>query len=76
MDKAKKYILVTGSIHFPITVGHRALIQTNQGTVQTSPIVTITQVDEFCAIFETRNSNYCVSSMGVPDLMAATAACA
>lgn len=76
MDKAKKYILVTGSIRFPIAVGRSVFILTNQGTVQTSPIVTITQVDEFCAIFETRNLNYCVSSMGVPDLMAATAACA
>lgn len=80
MNMKKKYILMTGTVHFPLTVGHRAHIETSQGTFYTSSVVAISQVDEVCAVFETRNSNYCVSSVSVPDLMATqnmgAAACA
>lgn len=71
MNMKKKYILMTGTVHFPLTVGHRAHIETSQGTFYTSSIVAISQVDEACAVFETRNSNYCVSSVSIPDLMTA-----
>ena len=80
MNMKKKYILMTGAVHFPLTVGHRAHIETSQGTFYTSSVVAISQVDEACAVFETRNSNYCVSSVSIPDLMATqnmgAAACA
>lgn len=81
MNLKKKYILMTGIVRLPLMVGHRALIETSQGTFHTSSVVAISRVDEACAVFETCNSNYCVSSLPVPDLMAAqpmaaTAACA
>ena len=80
MDFRKKSIQLTGTVRLPLLPGHRAFIDTNEGTFDTSPVVSISWVDDTCAVFETRNTNYYVSSVPEGDLMSlrpmAMAACA
>lgn len=60
-EKTKKACFITGKIVFPLAVGCRAVVITDQGRLTTSTVQKISQIDRGLIRFETRNSNYSVT---------------
>lgn len=58
---SKKSCTVTGTVLFPLTVGSRATVVTDKGTLTTSPVETILHISPSAIGFETLNSHYLVT---------------
>lgn len=59
--QAKKNCAITGTVIFPLTVGSRAIVQTDQGTLTTSAVEAIRHISPKTIGFETMNSYYLVT---------------
>lgn len=58
---AKKNCTLTGNIIFPLTVGSRAIVLTDKGTLTTSVVEVIEHISPMTIGFETMNSHYLVT---------------
>lgn len=54
----KKTHHITGSVMFPLAVGARAIVNTDQGSLATSEVAAIQYISPAAIIFETQNSHY------------------
>lgn len=57
----KKSCALTGTIVFPLTVGSRAVVVTEKGTMTTSTVAAIEHISPMTIGFETANSHYLVT---------------
>lgn len=61
LTTAKKAIAMKGTVVFPLTVGSRALVLTDMGTLTTSTVTAIEHIGPMEIGFETLNSHYMVT---------------
>lgn len=61
MTPVKKNHTLTGTIVFPLTVGARAFVHTDKGTLTTSVVAAIQHISPMTIGFETMNSHYLVT---------------
>lgn len=61
VSKQKKDCFVTGKVKFPLAVGARAVVITDEGRLTTSTVQRIGCIDRGLIRFETVNSNYSVT---------------
>lgn len=60
-EKTKKARFITGKIIFPLAVGCRAIVITDQGQLATSTVQKICQIERGLIRFETKNSHYSIT---------------
>lgn len=58
---SKKKCTLTGTIVFPLSVGSRAIVVTDKGTMTTSTVAAIEHIGPMSIGFETANSHYLVT---------------
>lgn len=61
LSKSKKDCFVRGKVKFPLAVGLRAVVITDEGCLTTSMVQKIGCIDRGLIRFETVNSNYSVT---------------
>lgn len=58
---SKKSCVITGTVLFPLSVGSRATVVTDRGTLTTSLVESILHISPTTIGFETMNSHYLVT---------------
>lgn len=70
MNFDKKCVFIRGNVLLPLVINHKAVIYHGSSCTRTSPVVSIRKVTQKYVLFETQNSNYCVSLIPASEMAA------